>query len=82
MDWGGFWAALLIPLVLYGGVAAIGGTREDGRKVFYVVAILVNALFVFFDMLGEERHRAGTLLAVFGLAISDALGAMIFKEWK
>lgn len=82
MDWGGFWFALLMPLVLYGGNAAISGTQEVGRKVFYVVAALVNVLFlaVFVGMLGEERHRVGTLLAVLGLAVSNALGFLMFRK--
>lgn len=82
MDWGVFWFALLMPLVLYGGNAAISGTQEDGRKVFYVVAALVNVLFlaVFVGMLEEERHRVGTLLAIVGLTISDAIGFLIFKK--
>ena len=82
MDWGGFWPALLMPLVLYGGVAAITGTQEGGKKTFFVVAVLVNALFlvVFIGMLGEEKHRAGTLLAIIGLAISDAIGFLMFRK--
>ena len=82
MDWGGFWPALLMPLVLYGGIAAISGTQEDGRKVFYVVAALVNVLFlaVVVGMLGEERHRLGTLLAVLALVVSNALGFLMFRK--
>jgi len=82
MDSGGFWLALLMPLVLYGGIAAISGTQEDGRKIFYVVAALVNALLlaVFAGMLGEERHRAGTLLALIGLVASNATGFLMFRK--
>lgn len=82
MDWGGFWPALLMPLVLYGGIAAISGTQADGRKIFYFVAALVNALFLamFLGMLGEEKHRAGTFLAMLGLAISDAVGFLMFRN--
>jgi hypothetical protein len=82
MDSGGFWLALFMPLVLYGGIAAISGTQEDGRKIFYVVAALVNALLltIFVAMLGEERHRAGTLLALLGLVASNALGFLMFKK--
>jgi hypothetical protein len=82
LDWGVFWPALLMPLVIYVGVAAISGTQKDGRSVFYVVAALVNALFLatFIGMLGEEKHQAATLLAIFGLAMSNAIGFLIFKS--
>jgi len=84
MDWGGFWPALLMPLVIYGGVSAISGTQKNGRIVFYVVAALINVILlsVFFEMLSDEKNKTATLMAIFGLAISNAIGFLIFKNDK
>lgn len=84
MDWGGFWPALLMPLVMYGGVSAISGTQNNGRIVFYVVAVLINVIFlsVFYEMLSDEKNKTGTLLAILGLAISNTIGFLIFKKDK
>jgi hypothetical protein len=86
VDTSGFWAALVLPMFIYGGIYAAtdlaGVNPRSGRVAFYWIAAIVNFVFIAFAismLIKNEFMGGGLLMFIVGLVCSDILGYSLFR---